>query len=188
MERFNSFAAVVGKFQAIGMDAVLSRIGAISTHTGIRYWSVTDHGLEPLIKDAFAVEWPGVNNRRSDFTPMEMQVGRDLYFAEHDNRGTEPVLYRMRIIERSPDHLVVDIANANKVRLFLLTLFEPGDLRTTLFISGSEDGEWTCYALAGFHPTALTGWLDHHKSQVNRLIALYGHLAGTYDGALPWEK
>jgi len=170
------------------MDAVLSRLGAISTHAGMRYWSISDHGLEPLIKDAFAVEWPFPNTRRPDFTPMEMQVDRDLFFAERDNRTSGPVLYQMRIIERSPDHIVVEIANANKVRLSLLTLFEPGDLRTLLFMSRSAKGEWTCYALSGFRPTALTGLLDNHKSVVNRLIALYGHLAGTDDSALPWLK
>ena len=76
----------------------------------------------------------------------------------------------------------------NKIRRLLLTLFEPGDLRTALFISGSADGTWTCYALSGFHPTALTGLLDNHKSPVNRLIALYGHITGADDSALPWVK
>jgi hypothetical protein len=167
---------------------VLSRIGAISAYTGMRYWSVTDHRLEPLIRDAFAVESSMPSNRRSDFTPIEMQVGRDLFFTEHDNRLSEPVLYRMTLVEQSPDHLVVDIANTNKIRLFLLTLFEPGDLRTSLSISGSGDGTWTCYLVSGFHPTLLTGLLDSHKSRVNRLIALYGHIAGSDANALPWAK
>lgn len=187
MTRFTSFAAVVGTFQAAGMDAVLRRIGAITAYKGMRYWSVTDRRLEPLVTDAFAVEGPG-SKKRSDFTPMEMQSGQELLFTEHDNRSSDPVTYRIRMIERSADHLVVDIANANKIRLFLLTLFEPGDLRTALFISSSADGTWTCYALTGFHPTALTGLLDNHKSPVNRLIALYGHITGSDDSALPWAK
>jgi hypothetical protein len=188
LQRFSSFAAVAGKFQAAGMDAVLTRLGAISTHAGMRYWSVSDHGLEPLIKDAFAVESPASETRRPDFTPTEMQVDRDLFFAEHDNRTSGSVFYQLRVIERSADRLVVEIANTNKIRLSLLTLFEPGDLRTLLFISRSAKGEWACYALSGSRPTALAGLLDHHKSVVNRLIALYGHLAGTGDDVLPWLK
>jgi len=154
----------------------------------MRYWSVTDGRLEPLVTDAFAVEGPGLKNRRSDFTPTELDVGRDLYFTEHDNRSSDVVLYRMRIVERSPDQVVVDIANVNKVGLFLLTLFEPGDLRTALFFSDNADGTWTCYALLGIHPTRLAGLLDNHKSHVNRLVALYGHVTGSDDGGLPWAK
>jgi hypothetical protein len=188
LQQFTAFAAVVGTFQAAGMDAVLSRIGAISTYKGMHYWSVTDNRLEPLIKSAFAVEGSPPNNMRSDYTPAEIQVGRDLFFTEQDNRSSDPVLYRMKVIERSPDRIVVDIANANKVRRFLLTLFEPGDLHTALFISVTPDGIWTCYALSGFRPTTLTGLLDNHKSQVNRLLALYGHIAELDTGGLPWAK
>jgi hypothetical protein len=187
-QQFDSFAAVVGTFQADGMDAVLGRIAAISNYKEMRYWSVTDQRLEPLVKLAFAVEGLAPNNPRSDFTAWEMQVGRELFFSQQDNRSSDPVLYRMRIIERSPDRIVVDITNANKVRRFLLTLFEPGDLRTALFISRTADGIWTCYALSGFHPTSLTGLLDSHKSQVNRVLALYGHIAGLDNSGLPWAK
>jgi hypothetical protein len=188
LQQFASFAAVVGTFQARGMDVVLSRIGAISTYKGMRYWSVTDHSIEPLIKDAFAVERSPPNNMRSDFTPTEMQVGRELFFTEQDNRSSGPVLYRMKVIERSPDRIVLDITNANKIRRFLLTLFEPGDMHTALFISGTTDGIWTCYALSGLRPTTLAGLLDNHKSQVNRLVALYGHIAGLDNSGLPWAK
>jgi hypothetical protein len=187
-QKFTAFAAVAGTFQTAHLDAVLSRIGAISTYKGMRYWSVTDHRLEPLIKEAFAVEGSSAINRRSDFTPADMQVGRELFFTEQDNRSSDPVLYRMKVIERSPDRIVVDITNTNKVRRFLLTLFEPGDLRTALFISRTADGIWTCYALSAFHPTTLTGLLDSHKSQVNRVIALYGHIAELDDSGLPWAK
>lgn len=188
VRRFTSFAVVVGTFQAEGIEAVLERIGAISAYKGMRYWSVSDRRLEPLVTDAFSVETPGPNNRRPDFTPNEMQVDRDLFFVEHDNRSSDPVIYRIRVVERSADHVVVDIANANKVRALLMTLFEPGDLRTSLFIYGSQDGTWTCYALSGFHPTMLTGLLDKHKSYLNRLIALYGHIAGSDGSMLPWAQ
>lgn len=170
------------------MDAVLSRIAAISSYKGMRYWSVTDQRFEPLIKDAFAVEGSASKNTRSDFTPTEMQVGRELFFTELDNRSSDPVLYRMSVIERGPDRIVVDITNTNKVRRLLFTVFQPGDLRTALFISRAKDGTWTCYALSGFHPTALTGLLDNHKSQVNRLLALYAHISELDDSGFPWAK
>ena len=170
------------------MDAVLNRIAAISSYKGMRYWSVTDQRLEPLIKDAFALEGSASNKARSDFTPAEMQVGRDIFFSQQDNRSSDPVLYRMSVIQRAADRIVVDITNTNKVRRLLFTLFQPGDLRTALFISRAKDGTWTCYALSGFHPTTITGLMDNHKSQVNRLLALYAHIAEVDDGGLPWAK
>ncbi len=188
VQHFSSFAAVVGTFHAAGIDAVLGRIGAITTYRGMRYWSVSDHRLEPLITDAFSVDSAGAHDRRLDFTPAELQVDRDFFFSEHDNRSSDPVIYRLRIVERSADHVVVDIANTNRVRAYLMTMFEPGDLRTALFIYGSADGAWTCYALSGFHPTTFTAVLDKHKSYLNRLIALYGHITGSEDNMLPWAK
>ena len=189
LQRFASFAAVVGTFHAAGVDAVLSRLAAISSFKGLRYWSVTDGRLEALITDAFAIDGPSLNNnKRSDFTLTEMEVGRDLYFAERDNRSSGPVLNRMRVVEKARDRVVVDIENASKVRKFLLTLFEAGDLRTALFISRIADDTWTCYALLGFHPTPLAGLLDNPKSHINRLVALYGHIAGSDDSELTWAQ
>ena len=188
LRRFTSFVAVVGTFRAAGMDAVLSRLGAVSTLKDIRYWSVTDRRLEPLIFDAFALEAPVLRGGRADFTPQEMQTGRDLFFTQHDNRSSAPVRYRMRVVERRSDSLVVDIANENRVRLFLLTLFEPGDVRTALFITRTANDTWTCYALAGSHPSAVAGLLDNRKSHVNRLIAFYGYLTGSDGRDLPWAK
>jgi hypothetical protein len=187
-QRFVSFAAVAGSFRAAGMVTVLSRIGAISTFKGMRYWSVTDQRLEPLITDAFALEGAQSNNARPDFTPAEMQVGRELFFTEQDNRSSSPKLYKMTVIERDANRLILEITNVNKIKLLLLTVFEPGDLRTALFISGSPDGTWLCYALLGFRPTPLIKLLDNHKSEVNRLIAFYGHIVVSDEAGLPWIK
>lgn len=188
LPQFESFAAAVGTFRAADIDAVLGRIGAISTFKGLRYWSVTDQQLRPLVLDAFAVEGAGLKNPRVDFTPMEMQAGRDLFFLEHDNRTSEPVLYRMRVIARGSDRLVIDIENASRLRWSLLTVFEPGDLRTALFVSGGAQGSWTCYALAGWHPRGLAGLFENHKSYINRLVAFYGHVTQSDDLGLPWSK
>jgi len=187
-QRFSSYAGVAGKIHATGIDQVLGRLGAISAFKGMRYWSVTDHKLETLVTDAFAVEDAASKNGRPDFAAAEMQPGQELYFMERDNRSSQPVLYRMNVLERRADRLVVDIANASRVRLFLLTLFEPGDVRTALFISRAADGTWDCYALSGFHPRSIAGLLDNRQSHANRLIALYGHVAGSDNDELPWAR
>ena len=188
LQRYGSFVAVVGTFHAAGMQALLNRLAAISSFKGLRYWSVTDRRLEVLITDAYAVAGPADDNKRPDFRPAELELGRDLYFAQRDNRSSGPVLNRMRVVENTRDRLVVDIENASKVRRFLLTLFDAGDLRTVLFISRTAEDTWTCYALLGFHPTALAELFDNPKSHINRLVALYGHVAGSDDSALPWAQ
>jgi hypothetical protein len=187
-QRFSSYAGVAGKIHAAGIDEVLARLGAISAYKGMRYWSVTDRKVETLVTEAFAVADAASKNGRPDFAMAEMLTGQELYFMERDNRSSQPVLYRMTILERRADRLVVDIANASKVRLFLLTLFEPGDVRTALFVSRADDGTWNGYALSGFHPRSIAGLLDNRQSHANRLIALYGHVAGSDENELPWAR
>ena len=63
----------------------------------------------------------------------------------------------------------------------MLTLFDPGDLQTTLFLTRTGENVWNCYGLLGVHPRTLAGLLDNRKSQINRLVALYGHIAGADD-------
>ena len=188
LHRFSAFVAVTGSFQASGMAEVLSRIASSSAFKGMRYWSVTDGRLESLIMDAYAVQGPSVNARRSDFMAAELQAERELFFVEVDNRSSGPVLYRLVVLERRPDRLVIDIANESRIRSFLMTVFEPGDLRTTLFMSAKGDGTWTCYALASSRPTAFAGLIDNPKSHVNRLVAFFGHVTGLEEDTLPWAK
>jgi hypothetical protein len=82
--RFASFAAVAGTFHAADIEDVLRRIGAISAYKGLRYWSVTDHRLEPLIIDAFAVADAPAKLARQDFAPAELTEGRALLFSQRD--------------------------------------------------------------------------------------------------------
>ena len=63
-----------------------------------------------------------------------MSQGDELYFAQSDSRSSGQVVYRMRVLERRPERLVVSVDNVTPVRLFLLTLFAPGDLQSTFFL------------------------------------------------------
>ena len=186
--RFESFAAVSGTFNGSDVDAVARRVGAISSYSGLRYWSVTDRRFAVLITDAFAVDGPNPGARRADFTPAEMQVGRELFFVEQDNRSSSPVLYRMKVVEHDAGRLVVDFVNVAKVSKLFLTIFEPGDLRTILFVSRRGGGTWQCYALSASNPRVFSGLLANDKSLANRLIAFYAHSARMEEAALPWQQ
>lgn len=186
--RFQSLAAVVGEVAATNVGAIAARIGAIAEYKGMRYWSTTDSVVEVLIRDASAVESLNDRSRRADFTLADMQAGHDLFFLEEDNRSGSPILYRMSIVAYSSEQLVVDIQNVDKVRKLFVTLFEPGDLRTTLFVWRTNEGFWELYALSGLRPRAFAGLFAGDKSQTNRLIALYAHSLGLDETGLPWKR
>jgi hypothetical protein len=188
MRRVTSVAVVVGAFTEGDLVSVLRKLGAISSYPGTRYWSVTDGHMETLITDAFAVVPAQFDKKRPDFLPTEFKTGNDLVFSEQDNRLPNPTLYRMRVVQRSQNQIVIDISNINVVKRLLLTLFEPEDLHTALFISSSSDGSLTCYAVSELHTSGLSRILGNPRSHLNRLLALYAHITGIDVTTLPWAK
>src|SRR3954453_3743244 len=99
--------AAAGRFRHQGtVENLLERFGAVSALTTIRYWSVSDQRWQNLITSASALAGPDAASRRSDFSVAEMRSGTDLYFAQHDNRSTGDVVYRLRVREVTPDRLV----------------------------------------------------------------------------------
>ena len=189
-EALSSLDLIVGTYPAADAAATLSRLGDISKFKGMRYWSVTDGRLEYLVVNASALDPPTLGgNRRHDYTSAEiaaMQVGDTMYFEEIDNRSSDGMEYRLKFIERDAAHLVIEIANISPVRIHRLTLFAPGALRTTLFLSSQSDGIWTCYGILGSALSPIARMMPSHKSQINRLVALYGYITDTEPQYLPW--
>ena len=63
------------------------------------------------------------------------------------------------------------------MRLLLLALFAPGDLRSTFFLERlPASGVWGYYGLWGIRTNALTS--GHEASSINRAVAMFRHLAG----------
>jgi hypothetical protein len=169
--------AVAGRLRERGgAAALLARFGAVSRLRGVRYWSVTDQAWLPLITDAFAVADAAGSHRRGDFQPEEMLPGVPLYTAERDSRSSGAVIYRMRVIARTPDRVVVSVANASPVRAMLLTLFAPAELQTTYFLDRLGPDDWGYYGLSGATTGLLTG--GHAASFINRAVAAYRHFVG----------
>jgi hypothetical protein len=186
--RFSEVAAIRGLIDASNASSLLARLGAISHFTGMRYWSVTDHRLEVLITAAFAIRPATPSDPRPDYSQQEMWPGQELPFSEHDNRLSEAVIYRMRVIERDERHFVVDISNVTPVKRLLFTLFSPGDIRTVFSVFQARPGVWACIALSGLNASGVASLVENPKSHLNRLIALYGQLAQAAPNTLPWDK
>jgi hypothetical protein len=171
--------ALAARFRFGGTsDALLSRFGTVSSLKGLRYWSVSEGGWRTLIADAFALDGPGLERKRPDFALSEMKGGKDLFFAQKDNRSAGDVVYRLQVKEMNATRLVVAIENASPVTRFMLTLFNPGDLRSLHFLEREGPGVWNYYGLAWAGETTASRLAVPQASYVNRAKALYGHFAG----------
>ena len=170
--------AIAGQFsypRSVGQ--LLLRFGAISTLRGVRYWSVTDQKWQALITRATALYGPDLGRPRSDFNISEMKNQVDHYFAETDNRTGQEIVYRMRVAA-TPRTLVVAVENVTPVKIFLLTMFAPGDLQSLHFLRRTASGAWSYYGLARTSGSMGSFFGPTDASYINRALALYSHFTG----------
>jgi hypothetical protein len=178
--------ALAASFRHDGDAAsLLARLGAISTLRGLRYWSVRDAAWRSLVVDAAALSEPRAGSRRADFATAEMQAGAELFFEQHDNRSSSPVVYRMRVLEAGAERIVVETENVSAVRTLLVTLFPPGALRGASLVERRAPGVWHFYGVswAGAEASPLAGLSE--ASYVNRAAALYRHFIGVASDGEP---
>jgi len=175
-----TLVALSGTFKFHGSgDDLLAGFGAISTLTGMRYWSVGDRGWRELITEAVALEGAKSQKHRADFTIAEMRNGQALYFRQSDSRSSAPVVYRMKVLEATPDRVVVEMENVSAVRLLIFSAYGPGDLKATYFLNRAGNGQWSYYSLSSVHESGISGLGGNHDgSYINRAAAFYRHVIG----------
>lgn len=170
--------AVAGQFRYLGsVDGLLSRFGSISTLRGLQYWSVTDNEWQTLITHATALYGLDLARPRSDFTVSEMRDRPYLYFAETDNRSGQPIIYRMHVAATSTT-FVVAVENITPVKIFMMTVFAPGDLQSVHFLTRTAPGVWSYYGLARTGVSVGSFLGPNDASYINRALALYAHFTG----------
>jgi hypothetical protein len=176
---FDVLVAVSGGFKYDGdTDALLARIGAVSSMTGIRYWSTTDKAWRPLVTDAFALSGPDPALRRPDFAATQFTKGQSLYFAQSDNRSTGKTVYRQRVLAAEREHLCIESENTTAVKMMMLTLFGPGDVQSVVFLDRRGPGVWNFYSLSRTRAGSSMLPGSHEASYINRAVAYYRHVAG----------
>jgi hypothetical protein len=176
--RSNLIVSLTGSFRFDGaMSALVARVGEISALPNMMYWSVTDKKWGPLAHNASALNGPDPKSRRGDFAATELVPGASLNYWEDDIRSGE-IVYRLKVLERTPDRSVITSDNITPVRRFLITLFEPGALQSVLFIQRLRPGVFGAFIVnrTGDGTSALVR--GHAESFVNRANALYRQLAG----------
>ena len=169
-----TLVAVAGHFRA---DAILERVGAISTLKGVDYWSTTHQRWQTLIVDAHAVTAATSGTWRADFSPAELTPSARVYFEQDDSLSGKGI-YELRILESTPDRIVFDTRNLTTLHYFMVPVFHPGDLESIYFLERESKDVWRYYNLArvGEHANPLAA--GHAASAINRAVALYRHLAG----------
>lgn len=177
-EGFSTLTTTVARFRYVsGREGLLRHIGAISELAGMRYWSTTHQQWQTLIVDASATTGSQFGQRREDFTLDEMGEGKVLYFEQADNLSGKAV-YRMRIINASPDRVVFGIENVSIMRYFFVTLFHPGEMQSIYFLDRESAGVWRYYSIARTGRNASRLATGHASSSINRAVAFYRSLAG----------
>jgi hypothetical protein len=169
---------VAARFRAAEASAILSRFGAVSQLTRIRYWSVSDREWMNLVTRASALSRPDPKAIRSDFTAAEVASGQPLYYAQRDNRSSAPVIYRMVGQSPNADRLVIETENVTAVKFFLLPIFPVGGLRVTYFLERTGADSWTFYSFTAVDKRSSSMALANDRSFINRAVAVYRHIAG----------
>lgn len=168
--------ALAGEFRFSGsLDELTGRLGRVSALRSMRYWSVSYGGWRELASEAGVLDGP-TGNLRADLGVKELVAGRSFHYFE--NSSGRRAVYRLTVRERTADRLVLATENVTTIRAGLLTLFEPGGLQTTLFLDRRGPGLWGSWQAIRATEAASTLALGSHASYVNRLAALYRHVAG----------
>lgn len=175
---FTTLVVAVGRFRhASGAEGLLRRIGAISEHTGIRYWSTTHKRWQTLIIESHALWDATGDRRREDFSPGEMAEGGILYFQQEDNLVGKAI-FRMRVRSASPDRLVFDTENTRTMRYLMLPMFPPGGMQSITFLDRESQDVWRYYSLTRTSRNASLVIAGYAASSINRAVAFYRYLAG----------
>jgi hypothetical protein len=159
------------------MEGLRRRVGAISSLTGLLYWSTTSQRWRPLIDDAYALSEPAGDQHRKDFSLDEIVEGRVLYVHQEDNLFGKAT-YSMQIVGVSKDRLVFSAANASPIVYFGIPLVPQGEIQSICFLERESSDVWRYYSLTRTGKQASLLMSGHDASLINRAVALYRHLAG----------
>lgn len=160
------------------MDGLLARLGAISTHTQIVYWSVADAAWRPLLLEATALSSADPESRRSDFAPQEMQAGTRLHLLYDDDGAPGPVVFETEVRVADADQLLLVSHNVSAMTLMGITIAEPGQLSSMLSVRQVEPGLFDYYSLSSITLASLAAAMIPDAAHINRAVGSFRFLAG----------
>jgi hypothetical protein len=160
-------AVLASRFRT-GGDA-FARLGDVAAWSRLRYWSISHQTWRPL---ALAV------SLADESQPVTAwPAGKSGLFSERDE-NTGEADYRLTVLERTPDRIVLASENASAIKLALFTAFGPGALQTVTFLHRERPEVWTSWQITRVGSASSSLALSHAGSFLNRLEAVRRHLAG----------
>ncbi len=170
---------VAGSFRHDGdIDALLARIGAISSKKGVRYWSTTEKEWKPLVTEAFALTSADPAQPRADFAAPDFIKGKNLHYAQSDNRSTGKTVYRERVLALDRERVVLVSENVTPLKMAIVTLFDPGDIQAAYVIERRGQGVWSFYSVTRTRMASTLLPTGGEASYINRAVAFYRLVAG----------
>ncbi len=169
-------AALAGTFAFDGeLETLIARIGSVSTLHALLYWSPADQGWHPMALDAAALAYADPRSRRGDFSASEFIPGRTLYYWLDDPLAG-PAVYRMRILERSKERIVVASENVSPLQVLFFSAFKPGAIQAVEFIEQSGPSRWHVYLLTRIESPSDFLVSNQGPSLIHRLVAIFRRL------------
>jgi hypothetical protein len=170
--------ALASRFHSpLSLEALATRLLAVSRHREIRVWAVTRQEWRPLALDAWALDGPSDKMRRPDPAADALVAGRDLYYAENTDVGGRTV-YRLHVVEHSADRIVLTTENVTAIRAAIVTLFEPGALQAATVLTRDGPDSWSFYEISRAGAESSSFVAGYQSSYLNRLEAMRRHLVG----------
>jgi hypothetical protein len=162
------------------IEDLLERLGAFSAYPRIRYWSASRHSWQPLATAA------GLTGGGGDLHAGGITRGAAYDYFEEDRGGR--VQQHLTVLERSDRRVVVEIQNTSAIALGPLPLFEPGALQSTVFLERTGADRWAWYQAVRAADGASLLATQGAASTVNRMTALYRHVADLPSGAIAEQR
>jgi len=168
--------AVAGRFESpLDGRQLLAKLGTVSEHTTIDYWSVSDRRWRPLLEEAYALKGPDRQLARGDFTFAELESGKTLHLLYDDAEPVGPVVNSVEIVAVDDASFTITSRNLTTARLIGLPIAAPGDISSYLSVEHEGDDVYRYFAL---HSSALSMPLLRKSNQINRAVAVYHYIAG----------
>jgi hypothetical protein len=169
-------AALATRFHSpASLDDLATRLAGASHHPTIRFWAVTRQEWRPLVLDAWALDGPNGKLRSPDPAAAALVPGRSFYYAEQPELGGRTV-YRLTVLDRTPDNLVVATENVTPIRVAIVTLFQPGALQVVSFLHREQPDTWDLYMITRAAEASSSAVAGYRSAYLNRLEAMHRFL------------
>ena len=183
-EKFEFIGTAAASFRHGGGTTELARrYGAISEYAAMRYFSPRRQAWRELSFEAFALRDANPASRRADFTAAEFVPGTPRHFWQRGATEAPPpfpgsigLVYRVDILERTRDRLVVAVASEPGTIAFVVRL-NRGDIRVVYFLERDRniDGVWRYFALTSLGGMVALGAENFYRASAR---GVFRHTAG----------